>query len=140
MRFKSLLALTLIGTMGLSLPAQGKIDTEITNTFKAAIPTLDLASALDGKHIFILSEGKVSIYTRDGKLKDTIAVDPAFDKLSVSGLGLANLDEKIFLSSSTTGVVQEISYSFIVNIDTSGAPFLGAADAPVTIAVFSDFQ
>lgn len=140
MRFKSLVALTLIGTMGLSLPAQGKIDTEITSTFTAAAPTLDLASAVDGKHVFVLSQGMVSIYSRDGKLKDTIAVDPAFDNLSVSGLGLANLDEKIFLSSSRTGAVQEISYSFIVNIDITDAPFLGAADAPVTIAVFSDFQ
>ncbi len=140
MRFKSLLALALIGAMGFSQPVQAKMDTEVTSSFKSAAAPLDLASAVDGKHVFVLSKGKVAIYTRDGKLKDTITVDPSFDQLSVSGLSLANLDEKIFLSSSQTGTVQEISYSFIVNIDTSDAPFLGAAAAPVTIAVFSDFQ
>ena len=140
MRFKSLLALTLIGAMGFSLPVQAKMDSEVSSSFKSAASPIDLASAVDGKHVFVLTKGQIAIYTRDGKLKDTIAVDPSFDHLSVSGLSLANLDEKIFLSSSQTGVVQEISYSFIVNIDTSDSPFMGPENAPITIAVFSDFQ
>ena len=136
--------MTLIGALSVSFSAQAKVDSEVSSSFQSAGKPMDLASSLDGKHVFILTKGQVSIFTRDGKLKDTISVDPSLNRISVSGLDLANLEEKIFLSSEESGLVQEISYSFIVNINTTDAPFLSlsssAPDVPVTIAVFSDFQ
>lgn len=126
--------------MGICLTAQAEIDSEISNSFKAADAPLDLASSVNGKYVFVLSKGSVSIYTNDGKLEDAIAVDPSFNRISVSGLDLANLEDKIFLSSESTGKVQELSYSFIVSIDITNAPFLGMPEAPVSIVIFSDFQ
>lgn len=140
MRIKTFFLLVFICTMAMCLTAQAKVDSEVSNSFKAANAPLDLASSVNGKYIFVLSKGSVEIYTNDGKLEDAIAVDPSFNRISVSGLDLANIEEKIFLSSESTGNVQELSYSFIVSIDITNAPFLGMPNAPVNIVIFSDFQ
>ena len=140
MKIKTFFLLTFIGAMGLSLPAQAKVDSTVTNTFKAAGAPLDMASSVNGKYVYVLNKGSINIYTNNGKLEDSITVDPSFNRIAVSGLDLANLEDKIFVSSDSTGTVQEISYSFIVSIDTTDAPFLGMANAPVSIVIFSDFQ
>jgi hypothetical protein len=140
MRLQTFFLAALIGSFSVALPAQAKVESQVSSTFQAADTALDLASSMNGKHVFVLSKGTVSIFTRDGKLQDTISVDPTFNRISVSGLDLANLEDKIFLSSEATGLVQEISYSFIVDIDVTEAPFLGMPDAPVVVAVYSDFQ
>ncbi len=140
MKLQTFFLAALIGTMGFALPAQAKIESEVSSSFQTAGFPLDLASSVNGKHVFVLNKGTVNIFSRDGKLQDQITVDPSFNRISVSGLDLANLEDKLFLSSESSGLIQEISYSFIVDIDTADAPFLGMADAPITIAVFSDFQ
>ncbi|MCK9294634.1 MAG: thioredoxin domain-containing protein [Desulfobulbaceae bacterium] len=140
MRIKTFFLMTFFCVMGICLTAQAKVDSEMSNSFKAANAPLDLASSVNGKYVFVLSKGSVGIYTNDGKLVDAIAVDPSFNHISVSGLDLANIEDKIFLSSESTGNVQELSYSFIVSIDTTNAPFLGMPNAPVNIVIFSDFQ
>ncbi|OKY75956.1 MAG: hypothetical protein BM485_06380 [Desulfobulbaceae bacterium DB1] len=140
MRLQSFFLFTLLALLTAALPARAEVDWESTASFKSGTTPLDLASSLNGKYVFVLSKGMVNIYANDGQLQGSIAVDPAFNRIAVSGLDLANLEDKIFLSSDTSGQVQEISYSFIVKIDTTGAPFLGAPNAPVTLVVFSDFQ
>ena len=49
-------------------------------------------------------------------------------------------EDILFLSSRKDMTVKLITLDFIRNIDVSGAPFKGAADAPVVIAVFDDFE
>lgn len=139
MRLKTFLLATLIGTIGIH-PAMAKVESDVSSSFQTAGNPLDLATSVTGKHVFVLNKGSVNIFSRDGKLEDTISVDPSLNRISVAGLDIANLEDKIFLSSETTGLVQEISFAFIVNIDTAGSPFMGMADAPIIISVFSDFQ
>ena len=117
-----------------------EIDWNISSDFKTDSTPLDLASSLDGKLIFTLTKGKVNIYSNDGKLKGTIEVNPDMDNISVSGLALAGIEAKIYLSSTKSKTVQEISYSFVVQINTKNSPFLGKEDAQVEVVVFSEFQ
>ncbi len=117
-----------------------EIDWEISSDFKTDSAPLDMASSLDGKLIFTLTKGKVHIHSNDGKLKGTIEVNPDMDNISVSGLALAGIETKIYLSSTKSRTVQEISYAFIVQINTKNSPFLGKEDAQVEIVVFSEFQ
>ena len=117
-----------------------EIDWEISSDFKTDSAPLDMASSLDGKLIFTLSKGKVDIHSNDGKLKGTIEVNPDMDNISVSGLALAGIEAKIYLSSTKSRTVQEISYSFIVQINTKNSPFLGKKDAQVEVVIFSEFQ
>jgi hypothetical protein len=133
-------ALAIMFCIGLVASAQAKIDWEVKNSFKADTPTLDIATSFDGKYVFILSPGKVQIVSAQGNLEDTLQVDPAMNNISATGFDRAGIDNKIILSSMETGEVQQIAYSFIVNINTQGSPFLGSATAPVSLVIFSDFQ
>ena len=117
-----------------------EIDWEVSSDFKTDSAPLDLASSLNGKWIFTLTKGKVHIHSRDGKLKGTIPVNQDMDNISVSGLTLAGIEDKIYLSSKKSRTVQEISYSFIVQINTKNSPFLGKENALVEVVVFSEFQ
>jgi hypothetical protein len=46
----------------------------------------------------------------------------------------------LVLSSSKNKTVQIVTLDFIQEINVSGAPFKGAEDAAVVIAVFDDFE
>ena len=132
--------LAIMFCIGLVASAQAKIAWEVINTFQAETPTLDIATSFDGKYIFILSPGKVQIVSAQGNIEDTLEVDPAMSNIWVTGFDRAGIDNKITLSSKETGEVQQISYNFIVSINTQGSPFLGSGSAPVSLVIFSDFQ
>lgn len=112
------------------------VDWEAGRTISPDRAPLDVAGSADGKWTFVLTEGgKVNIYSAEGQLNDTITVDPAMDRIAVPGAG-----EKILLSSNKSKKVQEILVEFVMNIPVAGSPFLGPANAPVELVVFSDFQ
>jgi protein-disulfide isomerase len=46
----------------------------------------------------------------------------------------------LFLTDSKQDTVQIAFFDFVRDINTTGSPFKGAADAPVVIAEFSDFE
>jgi hypothetical protein len=126
----------------LAVPAWAEVDWKVSKTYKTESPPISIASSTDGKSVFVLSKGgKLFIFSSEtGKLKDTLTVDSSMDTISVSGLAMAGIDDKIFLSSSASGALQEIEFDFVVNIDISGSPAKGSKDAPVALVVFSDFQ
>jgi hypothetical protein len=70
-----------------------------------------------------------------GEIVDSIPVAKEFDRLSIPGK-----DNVIALSSSSGKRIEIIRYKTLHNIDISGLPFKGPENAPVTIAVFSDYQ
>ena len=126
----------LLLALGYAPTAQARVDWQAGQTLKTEKPPLDVAGTVDGKWTFVLTEGgKVHIYDADGKLNDTLKVDPAMDRIAVPGQG-----DKVYLSSQKNKTVQELLVEFIVAIDTAGSPFLGPAKAPIEVVVFSDFQ
>ena len=46
----------------------------------------------------------------------------------------------LLLSSRKNKTVQILELNFVEQIDTSGSPFRGPENAPVVVAVFSDFE
>lgn len=131
----------LFATILLALPCQAGVDWEISNTLKTPTAPLDVAASLDGKWTFVLAEGgKLLIYSDKGALEDTIAVDPAMDRIASSGLQAANLPDRVYLASSKSKTVQTVTLDFSVQINIQGAPFLGQENAPVVIVAFSDFE
>jgi hypothetical protein len=90
----------------------------------------------DNKWIYILtSDGQIVIYSTRGQLRDTIRVGPDIDQIK-SG----PREDMLFLLSRASKSVQIITIDFTEDISTRGSPAKGPADAPVTVAVFSDFQ
>ena len=120
-------------------PLVGAATTEIYQTIDKSYTTesapLAVTGSADGKYSFILSEsGKVYIFSSSGE-KNEIEVDPNMDDIYASATG-----DKIYLSSHKTKKVEEIFIDFSHDINIDGSPFLGNANAPVTIVAFSDFQ
>ena len=117
-------------------PAGAGVDWQASKTIKPAGAPIDIAISADGKQTFVLSEGgKLQIYDPQGKLIDTIEVDPSMNRLASDGSG-----NRLLLSSTKNGTVNEIQIEYVVNLSYDGSPFIGSSDAPVVLAVFSDFQ
>lgn len=97
---------------------------------------LDTAASRDGKTLFVLVPGEILVYAlQENQVEGRIPVDPGFDRLSYSAAR-----DSLILSSRTGRKVIFMRVEQIQEIDVSGLPHTGPADAPVTIAVFDDYQ
>lgn len=97
---------------------------------------VDVAHSLDGRFAFILTEdGHVLVYGKGGVLQGKVAVGQGVAAIDIDPRGqylyLANGEEKSF---------KTVAVDFTVQLDTRFSPYKGNVNAPVTIAVFSDFQ
>ena len=113
-----------------------KLEWGVIREFQLASPPLDIAHSLDGRYVFVLTtESEVLAYDAAGNLQGTIPVDKGVTSIDIDPraqyLHMSNRDNKKFYT---------LSIDFIVNIKTDNAPTKGNKDAPVTIAIFSDFQ
>jgi protein-disulfide isomerase len=124
--------------VGLITPGWGyaRVEVNIARTLNLEDKPVDTAMSSGGKYLFVLTDnGKVLIYTMDGKLSDTIPVDKSTDSIKAGPS-----EEILYLFSSKKKTVQLAVLDFVQEINISGSPFKGAADAPVTIVLFTDFQ
>ena len=97
---------------------------------------LDVETATDGKLMFVLVQGEVLIYSDlEARPVNRIAVDPQFDSMT-----FAEKLDLLILSSKENKKVEMVRIDLISDISIEGSPYLGRADAPVTIAVFDDYQ
>ena len=97
---------------------------------------LDVVISRDGRMTFVLTDkGVVLIYDRLGNLTDTIKIGPHVAQIELDPNG-----ERLFATSRQKKTVEIITLDFIHQINIQGSPFKGAQEAPVTIAVFSDFE
>ena len=115
---------------------QAEVEWTIHKTFKTQKPPRDVEASVDGKWVFILTEkGEIFMYASNGELRDSIVVGDSID-----GIKAGPREDILFLSSRKDSTIQLITLEFIQNINVSDSPFKGPADAPIAIAVFSDFQ
>jgi hypothetical protein len=97
---------------------------------------LDVAPSGDGKWLFILTPGEILIFSiPEGTITDHIPVAKEFDRIApLLRPGV------LTLTSSTKQTLQVIRFETICKIDLTGLPFKGPQEAPVTVAVFDDYQ
>ncbi len=97
---------------------------------------LDISTSADGQMIFILAPGEVLVYSpSEDKVMKRIPIDEAFDRLTHS-----EKDNTLILTNSSGKTLRIIQLEMIYEISVSGLPFKGPENAPVTIAVFNDYQ
>jgi hypothetical protein len=97
---------------------------------------LDIASSADGLWLFILTPGEILVFSaQEGKITEHVPVDPTFDRITSFPRG-----NVLAVTSSTQKTIQIIYLETVHKIDVTGLPFKGPQDAPVTIAVFTDYQ
>ena len=116
--------------------AWAEVEKSVTKTLKLESKPIDMAISADGKYTFILSEGgKVLIYDVSGTLKDTLEVSK-----TVVSIGSSPNGDFLLLADSAANTLEIVKLDFVVDIDISNLPFKGPENAPVVIAVFSDYQ
>jgi hypothetical protein len=112
------------------------VEWTIKKELSLTVPPLDFALSADEQWIFILTPGEIVIYSlvEDTVLKH-IPVDQAYDRLQYSVRNRA-----LILTSRSGKTLKIIQLEEVNKIDISGLPFKGPEHAPVTIAVFTDYQ
>jgi len=97
---------------------------------------VDITVSNDGQYTFVLtSVGEVVIYRGTGDLVQTLKVGKGFDSVQYSPAG-----NRLILGGSGKQELRILTLSMLYELDYKGSPFKGPANAPVTIAVFDDFQ
>jgi hypothetical protein len=120
----------------LTMPALAKTDWQVRQKLQFDQAPIDMLVSSNNKWIYVLTDdGQILIYDARGRLKDSIQVGPHVDQIKAGPR-----DDMLFLLSRESKSVQVISIDFTENITTRGSPTKGPPDAPVTVAVFNDFQ
>lgn len=135
-RFMVLALLTVAATGFLPPAAQAELEWKVLKDLDLKATPLALAAAPDGRRMFILTPGEVCVYSvREEAITDRIPVGKDFDRIAV----LLQPD-RLVLSSSAKKTLQVILLETVHTFDMSGLPFKGREGAPVTIAVFTEYQ
>lgn len=97
---------------------------------------LDVTVSQDGKWFFVLTPGQVLVFQAGAtEPMSRMDVGKEFDKVTHSAA-----HEALVLSSRSAKSIEVIRLEFIQDVAVDGHPFKGSETAPVTIAVFDDYQ
>ena len=116
--------------------AWAEVEKSVSKTLNLESKPIDMTVSGDGKITFILVEGgKVLIYDSGGTLKDSVEVSK-----TVASIGSSTNGDFLLLADSNANTLEVVKLDYVVDIDVSSLPFKGPENAPVVIAVFSDYQ
>lgn len=114
----------------------GKVEWGVVRELQLPSSPIDIAHSLDGNFAFILTkESEVLVYDNRGVLQGTIPVNKGVTSITLDPYG-----KFLYMSDSENNKYYTLAIDFVIDINGVEAPFKGKKDAPVTIAVFSDFQ
>lgn len=132
-----LMVLLLAGLVAVdSAPVWAAVEKNVVKTISVPGGPVDSAVSGDGNLFFVLAgQGKVYIYEKNGVLKDILNVGGSPDMVTSSPSG-----DLLYLTDKESGDVQIVAVDFVQEIWTEGNAFKGPANAPVVVAIFSDFQ
>ena len=115
---------------------QAEVEWTVFKSLDLKATPLDVAPSMDGQRLFVLTAGEILVYSiPEGRITDHIPVDKEFDRIVSLPRG-----DTLSISSSKKKVLQVIMLENIYKIDVSGLPFKGPKDAPVTVAIYDDYQ
>lgn len=113
-----------------------KLEWSQQGSWQVADKPVDLVHSLDGKYVFILNDKQqVLVYDQTGALQGKIPVGAGVNAIDIAPQG-----EFLYLIDKDTSAFTSVAVDFVIDIDTAGSPIKGAAEAPVSMVVFTDFQ
>jgi protein-disulfide isomerase len=131
-----LILIMLLSSVGMSDAQLIDVDWTQLHRLELKSPPLDVASTPDGELIFILMSGKVAVYNKDFQNQlNQIPVEAGYNRMAY-----AADSEMLVLTNGTTRESKSLRISRVFEISVEGSPFLGPENAPVTIAVFDDYE
>jgi hypothetical protein len=137
MLIKSLFVVLTLSVLQFSTAANAAdIEWNVIQTLNLKESPVDIAFSTSRNKILVLTKkGELQVFEPDGQAVATLEVGKEFDRLyHIQG------SDVVLLSGKTNKTAKIIELSFIEQINTVGAPFKGTDNAPVVIAVFSDFE
>ena len=135
-RSSAVILMTLIILLAWFAPAAATVELNVAMTLKLTEAPRDAAMSLNGRLIYVLTEnGEILIFESNGRLKDTISLDR-----QVESIEAGPREDVLLLTSGKEKKVEIVTLDLIQEIDISGSPFKGKADAPIAIVTFSDFE
>ena len=133
---KFFLVLTVLAGVTIAPPGHTAVEISLQTTLETGAVPMDVAVSPDGRLTFVLTDdGKLMIYNSLGDLTDNVKVGTHIDQIEMGPNG-----ERLFATSRQNKTVEIIRLDFINDINLEGSFWKGPANAPVTIAVFSEFQ
>ena len=131
-----ILLISFIVIITISPLAFSSIEWHILQKIHLDTQPLDMAVSLDDKWIFILNEkGEILVYSKNGELNEIINVGKHVNQIKVGPI-----DNLLFLNSLKNKTIEVVEFDFIQKINVMGSPSKGPVEAPVVIALFTDFQ
>ena len=122
-------------TSARQISEQGNVEWTNLMKLEPEAKILDVAVSTDGSLVFGLTKEAILIFTTaDQKLIDRIPVNHKYEKIVFSN------PDRLVLTAKKPSLINIIQYKRIYDIDISGRPFRGAADAAVVLVVFDDYQ
>lgn len=113
-----------------------KVEWKVQQSWPLPAKPLSMVHSLDGKYLYVLNDKQqVQIFTTQGQLQGAIPVEKGVSQIDIAPQG-----ELLYLIDGSAQTFTTVAVSFIADIDTTGAPFKGPADAPVTLTLFTDFE
>ena len=137
MFIKSLfVVLTLSALLFSSTADAADIEWNVLQTLNLKESPVDIAFSTSRNKVLVLTKkGELQVFEPDGRAVAALEVGKEFDRLyHIQG------SDVVVLSGKNNKTAKIIELSFIEQINTAGAPFKGTENAPVVIAVFSDFE
>jgi len=125
-----------MGVLSASSVMPANVEWQISEQLDLKAPPVDLCASADGTWLYILSAGEIAVYSfAEEKIVNRIAVDTAFDRMIY-------VKEKnaLIVTSHSGNQVRIIQLEVVHAFSYAGLPYHGPKDAPVVVAVFSDYQ
>lgn len=126
----------LVFLFGFAVTSNAAIESSVAKEFMNLGTPIDTVTSADGKYFYILtSGGTVEVFTASGALEGSLKVSDKADLIGVNQNGSI-----LYLTDKESQTTQLVSIDIITPINVENSPYKGAKDAPVVIALFSDFQ
>jgi predicted DsbA family dithiol-disulfide isomerase len=128
--------ISFIISLVLSSPSFAEVEWQIKQTLNLDKKPVDVVVSSRGSYIFILTDdGIVDVYDSSYNLKGKIDAGKNTESIACGP------DENILiLKNRKDKEIRTILVEFKQEINIEGSPFMGKADAPVVMVVFTDYQ
>ena len=128
--------IVLVLTLGFGGSDAARTEWQVIQTLRFENEPLDMLTENRTRRVYVLNDaGEILVYGFNGGMKGKIDVGP-----DVAQIKAGPSDGSLFLLRKQGKTIQSITVDVTEEINTNGSPLKGEKDAPVTIAVFSDFQ